>query len=53
MLGSLVILVDVFLKGFSLRGLTALSFGLGTEQRTFGEHWEEPRGSGRNRDLGV
>ena len=29
MLGSLVILVDVFLKGFSLRGLTALSFGLG------------------------
>ncbi len=29
MLGSLVILVDIFLKGFSLRGLTALSFGLG------------------------
>lgn len=29
MLGALVILVDIFLKGFSLRGLTALSFGLG------------------------
>jgi uncharacterized protein YacL len=29
LLGSLVILVDIFLKGFSLRGLTALSFGLG------------------------
>lgn len=29
MLGLLVILVDIFLKGFSLRGLTALSFGLG------------------------
>jgi len=28
MLGSLVILIDVMLKGFSLRGLTALSFGL-------------------------
>ena len=28
MLGFLVILVDIFLKGFSLRGLTALSFGL-------------------------
>jgi len=28
-LGGLVILVDIFLKGFSLRGLTALSFGLG------------------------
>lgn len=29
MLGILVILIDIFLKGFSLRGLTALSFGLG------------------------
>lgn len=29
LLGFLVILVDIFLKGFSLRGLTALSFGLG------------------------
>lgn len=28
-LGLLVILVDVYLKGFSLRGLTALTFGLG------------------------
>ncbi len=27
-IGILVILVDVFLKGFSLRGLTALTFGL-------------------------
>ena len=27
-IGALVILVDVFLKGFSLRGLTALTFGL-------------------------
>src|SRR5690606_29357660 len=27
-IGALVILVDVMLKGFSLRGLTALSFGL-------------------------
>ncbi len=27
-LGALVILVDIFLKGFSLRGLTALTFGL-------------------------
>lgn len=29
MLGGLVILLDIFLKGFSLRGLTALTFGLG------------------------
>ncbi len=29
LLGALVILVDIMLKGFSLRGLTALSFGLG------------------------
>ena len=29
LLGFLVILVDIFLKGFSLRGLTALSFGMG------------------------
>jgi uncharacterized protein YacL len=29
LLGGLVILVDIFLKGFSLLGLTALSFGLG------------------------
>jgi uncharacterized protein YacL len=29
LLGILVVLVDVMLKGFSLRGLTALSFGLG------------------------
>lgn len=28
MIGALVILVDVMLKGFSLRGLSALSFGL-------------------------
>jgi uncharacterized protein YacL len=28
-IGMLTILVDVFLKGFSLRGLTALTFGLG------------------------
>jgi len=28
-LGGLVILVDIFLKGFSLRGLTAISFGMG------------------------
>lgn len=28
LLGALVILVDVLLKGFSLRGLTALTFGL-------------------------
>lgn len=28
LLGGLVILIDIFLKGFSLRGLTALSFGL-------------------------
>jgi uncharacterized protein YacL len=27
-LGALVILVDIYLKGFSLRGLTALTFGL-------------------------
>lgn len=27
-IGSLTILVDIFLKGFSLRGLTALTFGL-------------------------
>ena len=27
-IGALVILVDIFLKGFSLRGLTALTFGL-------------------------
>ena len=27
-IGALVILVDVFLKGISLRGLTALTFGL-------------------------
>lgn len=27
-IGGLVILVDIFLKGFSLRGLTALTFGL-------------------------
>lgn len=29
MIGSLVVLVDLMLKGFSLRGLTALTFGLG------------------------
>lgn len=29
MIGVLVVLVDVLLKGFSLRGLTALTFGLG------------------------
>lgn len=29
LLGFLTILVDVFLKGFSLRGLTALTFGIG------------------------
>ena len=28
MIGILVVLVDVLLKGFSLRGLTALTFGL-------------------------
>ncbi|WP_438482474.1 PIN/TRAM domain-containing protein [Oleiharenicola lentus] len=28
-IGVLVVLVDLFLKGFSLRGLTAVSFGLG------------------------
>lgn len=29
LLGALTILVDVFLKGFSLRGMTAITFGLG------------------------
>jgi uncharacterized protein YacL len=29
LIGALVVLVDVLLKGFSLRGLTAISFGLG------------------------
>lgn len=29
LIGIFVILVDIFLKGFSLRGLTALTFGLG------------------------
>lgn len=29
MLGVLVILVDLLLKGFSVRGLTAVTFGLG------------------------
>lgn len=29
MIGTLVVLVDLLLKGFSLRGLTALTFGLG------------------------
>ena len=29
MIGVLVVLVDIMLKGFSLRGLTALTFGLG------------------------
>ncbi len=29
LIGALVILVDLMLKGFSLRGLTALTFGLG------------------------
>ena len=29
MIGALVVLVDLLLKGFSLRGLTALTFGLG------------------------
>lgn len=29
LIGALVILVDVLLKGFSLRGLTAITFGLG------------------------
>ncbi len=29
MIGCLTILVDIFLKGFSLRGLTALTFGMG------------------------
>ena len=28
LLGALTVLVDIFLKGFSLRGLTALTFGL-------------------------
>ena len=28
-IGSLVVLVDMMLKGFSLRGLTAVTFGLG------------------------
>ena len=28
-IGALVVLVDVMLKGFSLRGLSALTFGLG------------------------
>ncbi len=28
-IGALVILVDIFLKGFSLRGMTAITFGLG------------------------
>jgi uncharacterized protein YacL len=28
LIGALVILVDIFLKGFSLRGLSAISFGL-------------------------
>jgi uncharacterized protein YacL len=30
MIGTLVVLVDLMLKGFSLRGLTALTFGLAT-----------------------
>lgn len=29
MIGALTVLVDIFLKGFSLRGLTALTFGFG------------------------
>src|SRR4051812_34450598 len=29
LIGTLVVLVDVFLKGFSLRGLSAITFGLG------------------------
>src|SRR3954471_18771106 len=29
LIGSLVVLVDVMLKGFSLRGLSALTFGIG------------------------
>jgi uncharacterized protein YacL len=29
MIGSLVVLIDVLLKGFSLRGLSALTFGIG------------------------
>ena len=29
MIGSLVVLVDLMLKGFSLRGMTAVTFGLG------------------------
>jgi len=29
LLGAFTILIDIFLKGFSLRGLTALTFGLG------------------------
>lgn len=29
MIGCLTILVDIFLKGFSLRGMTALTFGIG------------------------
>ena len=29
LIGAFVILVDIFLKGFSLRGLTAITFGLG------------------------
>ena len=29
MIGALVVLVDLMLKGFSLRGLTAVTFGLG------------------------
>ncbi len=30
LIGSLVVLVDILLKGFSLRGLSALTFGLFT-----------------------
>ena len=29
LIGSLTILIDIFLKGFSLRGMTALTFGIG------------------------
>jgi uncharacterized protein YacL len=29
LIGAFVVLVDIFLKGFSLRGLTAVTFGLG------------------------
>lgn len=29
LIGAFVILIDIFLKGFSLRGLTAVTFGLG------------------------